>query len=211
MFHNPPELGHCANLSGFHKPAIAAHHDGVADLIVVTGPPGSGKSTVAPLLSRMFTASAVVAGDDFFSFIDQGYLQPWTAEADQQNETVAEAAAAAAGRLSIGGYTVVYDGLLAPGFLERFRVATGLSSLHYAVLLPPEQHCVDRVRSRAGHGFTDLPATRQMYRDFAEADLAPNHLITSTADPAHLASTIFELVHAGVIVRAADAPPTALD
>jgi len=129
MFHNPPELGHCANLSGFHKPAIAAHHDGVADLIVVTGPPGSGKSTVAPLLSRMFTASAVVAGDDFFSFIDQGYLQPWTAEADQQNETVVEAAAAAAGRLSIGGYTVVYDGLLAPGFLERFRVATGLSSL----------------------------------------------------------------------------------
>ncbi len=197
-------------MSGFHKRATAAHYDGVADLIVVTGPPGSGKSTVAPILCRMFTTSALVAGDDFFSFIAQGYIQPWTAAAHQQNETVIEAAAAAAGRLSVGGYTVVYDGFLGPGFLDSFRVATGLRSLHYAVLLPPEQHCLDRVRSRAGHGFTDLPATRQMYRDFAEADLAPNHLITSTAEPAHIASTIFELVLAGVITRAADAPPTPL-
>lgn len=78
----------------------------------------------------MFTASALIAGDDFFSFLDQGYIQPWTAAAHQQNETVIEAAAAAAGRLSAGGYTVVYDGFLGPGFLQRFRVrklGSGLS------------------------------------------------------------------------------------
>lgn len=55
---------------------------------------------------------------------------------------------------------------------------------------------MDRVRSRTGHGLTDLAATRHMYRDFAGADIAPNHRITSTADPAHIASTIFGLVHA---------------
>jgi len=155
----------------------------------------------------MFTASALIAGDDFFSFLDQGSIPPWTTAAHQQNETVIEAAAAAAGRLSAGGYTVVYDGFLGPGFLQRFRVATGLRSLHYAVLLPPEQLCLDRVRSRAGHGFTDLPATRLMYREFADADIAPPHLITSNAEPARIASTIVELVHTGVITRAADAPP----
>lgn len=35
----------------------------------------------------------------------------------------------------------------------------------------------------------------------------PTHRITSTADPAHIASTIFGLVHAGVLVTAAHAPP----
>lgn len=78
----------------------------------------------------MFTASALVAGDDFFSFIDQGYLEPWTAEAHQQNETVIEAAAAAARRLSVGWYTVIYDGVLGPWFLDSFLVASGLRSVH---------------------------------------------------------------------------------
>jgi len=88
---------------------------GVSDLVVVTGPPGAGKTTVARFLSRMFEPSALVAGDDFFAFIDQGYIAPWTAEAHQQNEIVVEAAAAAAGRLTLGGYTVVYDGAMARG------------------------------------------------------------------------------------------------
>lgn len=58
--------------------------DGVADLIVVTGPPGAGKSTVAEVLSKRFERSALVAGDDFFAFIDSGYIAPWTAEAHHQ-------------------------------------------------------------------------------------------------------------------------------
>ena len=70
---------------------------GVSDLIVVTGPPGAGETTVARFLSRMFEPSALVAGDDFFAFIDQGYIAPWTAEAHQQNEIVVEAAGAAVG------------------------------------------------------------------------------------------------------------------
>ncbi|MGI8682337.1 MAG: hypothetical protein ACR2JO_09490 [Mycobacteriales bacterium] len=71
----------------------------------------------------MFEPTALVAGDDFFAFIDQGYIAPWTAEAHQQNEIVVEAAAAAAGRLTLGGYTVVYDGAIGPWFLEPFGEA----------------------------------------------------------------------------------------
>jgi hypothetical protein len=45
------------------------------------------------------------------------------------------------------------------------------------VLLPPEQVCIERVSRRVGHGFTDLPATRHMYRDFARSDVAARHVL----------------------------------
>lgn len=175
--------------------------DGVADLIVVTGPPGAGKSTVAQQLSKMFAPSALVAGDDFFAFIDQGYIAPWTAEAHHQNEVVVGASAAASGRLADGGYTVVYDGVIGPWFLDSFGVATGLSRLHYAMLLPPEQLCVERVRTRSGHGFSDLDAARHMYREFAKSEVADRHVVRSEASAEALASSIFEMVREGSLLR----------
>jgi adenylate kinase family enzyme len=42
----------------------------VTDLVVVTGPPGAGKSTVAQVLSKPFEPRALVAGDESFAFID---------------------------------------------------------------------------------------------------------------------------------------------
>lgn len=75
----------------------------MAELIVVTGPPGAGESTVSPLLSARYEDSACVAGDAFFRFLDRGYLAPWTSEAHEQNTVVVSAAAAAVGRLVQGG------------------------------------------------------------------------------------------------------------
>jgi hypothetical protein len=134
----------------------------------------------------------------FFGFIDQGYLDPWTVEAQRQNEIVTGAAAATAGRLASGGYTVVYDGMVGPWFLPTFAAAAGRPSVHYAVLLPPEQVGVDRVVSQHGHGFTNLDATRHMYQQFAQVDIDPRHVLTNTdTTPPETASTIIELVRIG--------------
>ncbi len=173
------------------------HHGPVSNLLVVTGPPGAGKTTVARALSDMFKPSALVAGDEFFAFIHRGYIAPWTGPAHHQNEIVVGAAAAAAGRLADGGFNVVYDGVIGPWFLETFVRATGLATLHYAMLLPPERLCLERVRDRVGHGFTDLDAATHMYKEFAGTEVERRHVVTSTDDAATIASHLSQLLQDG--------------
>ncbi len=152
---------------------------------------------MARALSRLFNPSALVPGDQFFAFIDQGYIAPWTSQAQRQNEIVTEAAGAAAGRLTSGGYTVVYDGVIGPWFLETFCIATGVPFLQYVIVLPPERICLERVRSRADHSFKDLQAGHHMYQQFATADIDPQYVMASTDEAGTLARHVFQLVDAG--------------
>jgi hypothetical protein len=124
----------------------------------------------------MFDPSALVAGDDFFGFLRNGALAPWTAESHRQNEAVTDAAGAAAGRLT-GWCTVVYDGVVGPWFLPRFARATGAERLHYVLLVPALDTCVERVRSRIAHGFTDLDAARHMHAQFADPQIDARHVV----------------------------------
>ncbi len=165
----------------------------MADLIVVTGPPGAGKSTVAKLLVEDFPRSALVRGDDFFGYVSTGAIAPWLPEAHQQNDVVLEAAASAAGRFAAGGYTVVYDGVVGPWFLPTFAAATGLGTLAYVMLLPSETECLARVAGRSGHGFTDADAARRMHREFATAEVQERHVLRDAdGKPADVAAEILE-------------------
>ena len=140
------------------------------DLIVITGPPGAGKSSVSEHLANRFEPSALVPGDSFFAMIKQGYILPWLPQSRRQNTVVVEAAAAAAGRLT-DICSVVYDGVLGPWLLPTFVRGTGLPDIHYVILLPPLEVCLERVQGRVGHGFSDLLVTRDLYEQFANADV----------------------------------------
>lgn len=151
-------------------------------LLIVTGPPGAGKSTVSALLAARFEPSALVQGDAFFGFLVTGAVAPWQPEAGRQNEVVTRAAAAATGRIVDGGYRTVYDGVVGPWFLPAFVEASGLAELHYVVLLPPMDRCVDRVATRVGHGFADAAATRKMHQDFSAAAIDERHVLRDPPD-----------------------------
>jgi AAA domain len=152
----------------------------MGSLLVVSGPPGAGKSTVARAVADRQERSVLVAGDAFFGFLHRGAIEPWLPESNDQNTVVIRAAAASAGAYAAGGFDTVYDGVVGPWFLPQFVAATGLGRLDFVILMPSLDRCLERVATRRGHGFTDQCATARMHRDFAGAPVDERYVL---ADP----------------------------
>jgi len=151
-------------------------------ILVVSGPPGAGKSTVAAALVDCFEPSALIEGDAFFDFVARSWVAPWLPDSRAQNDVVVSAAAAATGRFAAGGYTTVYDGVVGPWSLDAFATASEAGDLHYVVLLPDVERCVARVQARHGHGFRDEAATRKMHHEFAAATVDGRHVVVDPPD-----------------------------
>ena len=167
-------------------------------LLVVTGPPGAGKSTVAARAWRIGSNRACSSRVmRFFGFLARGAIAPWLPESNEQNETVTEAAAAAAGRFAVD-YTAVYDGVIGPWFVPTFARASGLAALDYVILLPSEERCVERVRTRIDHEFSDEAATRKMHSEFVAAEIDPRHVLADLPDdPDEVADLVVASLDAG--------------
>ena len=142
----------------------------LAPLLVVTGPPGAGKTTVARRLAEQAELPSVhLHADDFWHHLVQGYIQPWLEEAHQQNQAVMRAVLASAISFWQDGYQVVLDGVLGPWFLPALWEATPRDmEIDYVVLRPTLSDALERVQTRQGHGFRDDAATRHMYAQFQD-------------------------------------------
>ncbi len=46
-------------------------------LYIITGPAGVGKSTIARIIAENREKSALIEGDDIYSFVKGGYVSPW--------------------------------------------------------------------------------------------------------------------------------------
>lgn len=153
---------------------------------------------MSKLLVQQRGPSALVEGDQFFAFLARDAIEPWLPGSHEQNSVVVDAAAAATGRFTDGGFFTVYDGVVGPWFIDAFASEAGLAELDYVVLMPDVETCVERVLIRSGHGFRDEAATRKMHADFAAAIVESRHVLTiGSESAAEVVDRIAAAVEAG--------------
>ncbi|MFW6693522.1 nucleoside/nucleotide kinase family protein [Streptomyces sp. MAR4 CNX-425] len=192
--------------TGAPAPAEArggADGDGAAggDIVLVSGPPGAGKTTVSRLVAQASPRSVHLHTDDFWAAIARGAVAPYLPAAQRQNETVVAVAAGAAARYAAGGYRVVLDGVVGPWFVDAYRAAAAAAGvpLHYVVLRPDEPTTLARATARTGpDALTDPGPVRAMHREFADLGAYEAHALDTGGQPAEAtAAAVGDAVAAG--------------
>jgi len=173
----------------------------MADLLIVTGPPGVGKSTVSRVVASTVDQSAHIPIDDFTRFVVSGWVDPWLPAAAPQNDVLGRAVIVAAWQFTAGGYTVVVDGTvfteplaeLAPACAER-DVA-----LHYAVLRCDAATCFDRAVGRDDGERPDAKLMADLHAKFDDLGEYAGHVVDAGGAPDEVAAAVLAAFRSGTL------------
>jgi predicted ABC-type ATPase len=174
----------------------------VEPVLIVTGPPGAGKSTVSMLIAGRHEQGVCIESDWFWSTIVDGFIAPWEPGADHQNRTVLRSFIAAASAFARGGYPVVLDGVVGPWYLDLVtQELQGTEvDVHYVVLRPSLSIALARATGRSGekervpgHGhLVNEERIRFMWERFSDLGEREAHAIdTSELDPEQTAALVW--------------------
>src|SRR6188474_640441 len=138
---------------------------------ILSGPPGTGKTTVARLLAECHGRSVHLEADCFFRFVRSGHVEPWTPESHAQNRTVMGIVGDAAAGYAADGYFTIVDGIVIPRWFldplcERLREAQ--LDVAYAILRAPLSVCTARLRARESVELAEPAVIEQLWRSFAD-------------------------------------------
>lgn len=154
------------------------------EILILTGPPGSGKTTTALALTQQSGSPKVhLHSDDFWHFIKNGAIPPFLPEANEQNAVIMDVLANVAEGYAKAGYFVVVDGIIGPWFLQPFRRLA--MPLHYVVLRPPLDVAILRCQKRGGNTLTDPAPITALHQQFSSLAQLERHVLPTDGQARH--------------------------